>query len=86
MIDYGGPIRDVIIRNLLDPQLYRDLNKRNADDDMRGGKFPYLIVLFGPRLIKNISFSQNQTTVRTWSFFEKTRYERHSKFDCLSVN
>ncbi|VDK87628.1 unnamed protein product [Litomosoides sigmodontis] len=35
LVDYGGPIRDVIIRNLLDPQLYHDLNKRNADDDIR---------------------------------------------------
>ncbi|KAM3718469.1 E3 ubiquitin-protein ligase [Dirofilaria immitis] len=35
LVDYGGPIRDVIISNLLDRQLYHDLNKRNADDDIR---------------------------------------------------
>ncbi|EFO23388.1 hypothetical protein LOAG_05096 [Loa loa] len=35
LVDYGGPIRDVIIGNLLDRQLYHDLNKRNADDDIR---------------------------------------------------
>uniref|UniRef100_A0A0R3RTL1 E3 ubiquitin-protein ligase n=1 Tax=Elaeophora elaphi TaxID=1147741 RepID=A0A0R3RTL1_9BILA len=35
LVDYGGPIRDVIIRNLLDHQLYHDLSKRNADDDIR---------------------------------------------------
>ncbi|KAL3995662.1 putative zinc finger in N-recognin (UBR box) family protein [Acanthocheilonema viteae] len=35
LVDCGGPIRDVIIKNLLDPQLYHDLNKRNADDDIR---------------------------------------------------
>ncbi|VIO94812.1 Zinc finger in N-recognin family protein [Brugia malayi] len=35
LVDCGGPIRDVIIGNLLDRQLYHDLNKRSSDDDMR---------------------------------------------------
>uniref|UniRef100_A0A915PYR1 E3 ubiquitin-protein ligase n=1 Tax=Setaria digitata TaxID=48799 RepID=A0A915PYR1_9BILA len=35
LVDCGGPIRDVIIRNLLDCQLYHSLNKRNAEDDIR---------------------------------------------------
>lgn len=36
LVDCGGPIRDVIIRNLLDHELYHNLNKRNADDDIKG--------------------------------------------------
>ncbi|VDN07190.1 unnamed protein product [Thelazia callipaeda] len=32
LIDYGGPIRDVLVKNLLDRQLYKDLNKHSNVD------------------------------------------------------
>ncbi|VDN19581.1 unnamed protein product [Gongylonema pulchrum] len=35
LVDYGGPIRDLIIRILLDRGLYHDLTKRTSEDDIR---------------------------------------------------